>query len=238
MTTPTSTNTVARLLTTAYENAKIVGLGQDPTSEQIAKGFMRLQDLIALRQTEGMKIFTIVDKPVTLSALQKVVSFGPTGTVPMAKPYRVEQAWWEDLAGSRRPLIPLSWQEWSVLSVNASTGPITQYLEDRQEYLLNFYLWQIPDFVAASSGTLHVLLRQFLGGYVSLTDDTAFPREWFAYLAWALAEELAIAQPAQILQMCQGKAAEYKAVLEGQDVEQATVFFTLDPRGAYARDSY
>lgn len=233
-----TSNTVVRLVQTAYENAKIVGLGQEPNSEQYVKGFNRLGDLVATMQTEGMKLFTIseyvLQAPVLVLGIG-LYSFGPLGTVPMVKPYRVEQMWFQDQYGAKRPLSPLSWQEWSVLSQTAQQGSINQYLEDRQENVINITLWQTP---AADqlTGSVHIVWRNQIAAASFLTDDTQFPREWFLALSWALADELATGQNELIQQKCSAKAAYYKGILEGQDVEQAQVFFTPDSRGAYERD--
>ena len=233
-----TSNTVVRLVQTAYENAKIVGLGQEPNSEQYVKGFNRLADLVATMQTEGMKIFTLneyVLQAPTLALGVGTYSFGPTGTVVMTKPYRVEQAWFEDANGAKRPLIPLSWQEWSVLSQTSQQGSINQYLEDRQETLINIRLWQTPT-ADQLTGSVHILWRQQLITSANLTDDTQFPREWFLALSWMLADELCTGQNEVIQAKCAQKAAYYKDKLEGQDIEQAGVFFVPDSRGAYERD--
>lgn len=231
-------NSMARVIKTAYQNNKQLAAAQEPSSLQYQQGFNRLCDMIAFMNTQGQKLFMLVDTAVTLTAGQAVYTFSPTGTTVMTKPERVDQAWYQDNSGAsntRRPLTELSWQEWSYLSGTNQQGSINQYLQERLATQLRVTLWCVPDSTQATNGQLHLLLRCQIPREVQLTDDTQFPQEWFLALSWLLADELSSGLAMEIQQKTQAKAEYYRNEMLSWDVETAEVFFTPDSRGAYER---
>jgi len=232
-------NSLARVIKTAYQNNKQLAAGAEPNSNQYATAFNRLCDMIAFMNTQGQKLFMLVDTPVTLTAGQALYTFGPTGTTVMLKPERVDQAWFQDNSGpsnTRRPLIELSWQEWSVLSGTNQQGAINQFLQDRQPTLLKVTFWSVPDATQAANGQVHLLLRTQIPRGLQLTDDTQFPQEWFLALSWLLADELSPGLSQEIILNTRQKAEYYRNEMLNWDVETAEVFFTPDSRGSYERD--
>lgn len=232
-------NSVARVIKTAYLNNKQIAAAAEPSSIQYVTAFNRLNDMVAFMNTQGQKLFQLVDTAVPLTAGNAVYTFGPTGSIVMAKPERVDQAWYQDNSGpsnTRRPLLELSWQEWSVLSGTNQQGSINQFLQERLPTLLRVTLWEVPDTIQATNGQVHLLLRTQIPRGVSLTDDTMFPTEWFLALSWLLADELSSGLAQEIVQRSAMKAEYYRNEMLNWDVETAEVFFTPDQRGAYERD--
>jgi hypothetical protein len=222
-----SANTVVRLIQQAYENAKVVGSGMEPNSEQYAKGFKRLTDLVAWEQTQGVKIFTIQEYSLALTQGLGTYTFGPLGTQVMAKPYRIDTCWYEDAQSIRRPMDRMTWDDYTRLPEDVNQGSVLKYLEDRQEALVTLKFWQLPDETAAA-GTVKCLLRRQLVPYVTLNDDLQFAPEWFIGLAWLLADELASNQNQAIQANCRNKAGMYMGTLRDQDVEQGSISFSMD----------
>lgn len=236
MTTPVSQYTAGRIITFAYRDCLLVQEGSVPNSEQLARGWMLLQDMVNFWITQGLKLWITADIGITLVQGQNTYTMGPAGTVVMAKPLQVVEGYYADSNGIRRPLIPLAWDDWVRLSQVNQQGQINSYFVDKQQTQFIVKTWLVPDAVAAT-GTLHLVTRQQMVNPVALTDSMGFPIEWGLALRWGLADELATGQPERIVQRCQAKAAMYRQALDDWDVEDAPTQFVPDARmGFYGMD--
>jgi hypothetical protein len=226
------------IINDAMHYAGYLQQGQTPNGEQLASNMSRLRDLINTTvQTTGLRLWLNVDLPITLVAGQAVYTFGPTGTVPMAKPLRVIEGYYLDANNVKRPLIPLAWDDKIRLGNETNTGPISQYFVDKQATLLKVQFWLVPDALAAT-GTAHLLLQVQAGVPVTLTEQTSFPVEWRMFLHWGLADEISTGQPPAIVTRCAAKAALYKDMLDGWDVEDAPTQFQPDSRSQYVNSRF
>jgi hypothetical protein len=226
MTTP-ATNSPYAIVRDAAREAKLIAATQEPSSAQYANWLRRLQDLIAVWQTQGLKLFLWQDQSITLVSGQQAYTLAPGGDVDISRPTQATQGYYLDSNGVRRPLYPLGWSDWMTLSTVTQTGQITQYFIDKQATTMTVRFWLIPDATAAT-GTAHLLLRTRATAPLTLTATTCFPDEWRLALVWGMADELATGQPIAVIQRCQMKAMEYKSLLEGQDVENANTRFALE----------
>lgn len=232
---PATYYTVQRIIQSAYWDCGKVQSTVEPSTLQYQVGMQRLNDIVNIEQTQGLKLFTLVDTPVTLIAGQATYALGTVGT-PGMKPLRVLEAYYLDTNSIRRPLVCLSWDEYLRLSTPTQQGQLNSYFVDKQQNVLNVSVWLVPDTTAAT-GTLHLLLQNQCTNAVNLTDNIMFPIEWSMYLRWALADDLASGQPQAIMDRCARKAEGYRMALEGWDVEDASTMMTPDQRvgGRYGR---
>lgn len=228
MTTP-SDNTPISIIQDAYLDAGKIEDGESVNSDQIVNGMRKLTDLINLWQTQGLKLWLNVDTSITLTASTGTYTLGSSGTVSMVKPLRVIDAYYLDSSDNRRPLTPLSWEEYIRLSQVTETGQINSYFVDKQATLLSVFFWLIPDSTAAA-GTAHLLLQTQVTNFISVTETMNFPAEWRIALRWGLADELATGQPQAIMDRCQSRAEAYRTMLENWDVEDAPTRFIPDQR--------
>lgn len=231
MTTPTYYQSCARAIQEAYENAGIVAVGQRPSGEQYARGMNKLNGLVTFHQTKGLKLFTWADITLTLTA----TNFYPIGPgqsgISMLRPWILREAYYLTSAGSCVPMTnpgPLSWNEWIRLPVNSSaTGQPTDVFVDKQSGFMGVYIWPTPD-ATAQLGTVHLVLQQQVAQGVSLSDNIAFPPEWYLCLMWSLADELAIGRPQSIQGKCSVMRERYTQEAESFDIENTAVYFTPD----------
>lgn len=230
MTTATS-NTAYGIINDAMHDAGLLGIGDEPNSEQLADGMRRLCDIINLWQTQGLKLFLWQDVQVPLVVGQLTYSLGPTGNVVMVKPLRVLQGYVLQKPGnSRRPLVALSWDEFFRLSqVTGNNGMISSYFVDKQAYTLNVSFWNAPDFIE-SLNEAHLLLETQATNPINLEENVSFPQEWRIALRWGLADDISTGQPAAIMDRCSQKAKGYREALEDWDVEDTETRFTPDQR--------
>jgi len=236
MTTPAD-NTPISIISDAYFDAGLLQEGQSPNSEQITTGMRKLRDVINLWQTQGLKLWLLTDTSVTLTSGTSTYTFGPAGSTVMAKPPRVVEAYYSDSNGIRRPLTPLSWDDYVRLSVITQTGQINSYFVDKQATQLSVFFWNTPDATAAT-GTAHLLLQTQVTNFINITETVQFPIEWRIALRWGLADELATGQPQAIMDRCQQRAIAYRTMLEDWDVEDAPTQFVPDSRGQFAGRSF
>lgn len=223
-------NTVYKIINDAMHDAGYLEEGELPNSEQLATNFRRLSDIINLWQTQGLKLFLNKELVVPIVASQELYSLGPTGNVVMPKPTRVLQANVVTPQSIRRPLVPLSWNEWMTLSQTANLGMISSYFVDKQSTVLNVRVWNTPD-ASEALNTLHLLIQKEVLTPLNLEEDMDFPQEWRIALRWGLADDIATGQPQAIMDRCAQRASVYREALENWDVEDAPTRFGVDFRG-------
>lgn len=217
----------SRLIKMAMQDARKLGEGQEPTSDQYADNLVRLCDLINHFQTKGIKLWMQLDQSVTLVAGTATYTFGPSGSTVMTKPLRVIDAYYQDASAVRRPLIALSRDELNRLSQLTTQGAVTQYYVDKQQTQLSVTFWQTPDTTAAL-GTAHLVLQQQITNPTQINDTLNFPQEWMLALRWMLADELASGMPKEVQDRCKANALQYRDDLENWDVEDTSVRFQAD----------
>lgn len=224
-------NTVYGIINDAMHDAGLLSEGDEPNSEQLATNMRRLNDIVNLWQTQGLKLFLLEDLSVTLTANKAEYTFGPTGDVIMVKPSRVLQAYVLLTVGkTRRPLVVLSWDEWMRLSqTEDNAGAINSYFVNKQADLLHVTFWNTPDAEEATN-TAHLLMQVAAPNQANLEATTQFPQEWRIALRWGLADDIATGQPQAIMDRCSARAMAYREVLENWDVEDAPTRFTPDQR--------
>ena len=234
MTTATLTSP-ERIIRDAMEDAGLLQDGDDPSSEQFAKNTRRLNDLINFWQTKGLKLWTQTDQSITLVSGTQAYTLGPGGSIMTTKPMRILQGYYLDSSNVRRPIYPLSWDEWLRLSQVTQTGAISQFFVDKQRANLVVRFWLTPDATAAT-GTAHLLVQQQIANFTGLYDTIDFPQEWMMALRWGLADDICTGQPQAIMDRCKANAGMYRTALEDWDVEDTSTRFTPDSqtRGGYA----
>lgn len=234
MTTPANYPTYDRIIRDAYEDSGYIQRGDDPTPEQFASGLGRLNDLVCFEQASGLKIWLQFDQAISLVAGQALYTLMPGGDVNIAKPMRVlESGYFLDQFGISRPISMIAIGDYMLLGNKSQPGQITQYMVQKLQSQINVTFWLVPDSTVAL-GTAHILIQQPVSFISAVTDKMNFPQEWFLFLRWLLADDLSTGQPQAIIDRCAMKVAQYRTVIEGWDVEDASTRFTPDPQqGGY-----
>lgn len=230
MTAPAIFGTAERIIHMAYLDAGIVQQGDKPNGEQLADGMMRLNDMANLWQTQGLKLWLLLDLSVPLVAGQRVYVLSPTGDVAMDKPTRVlDSCYYLDSHNVQRPLTLMAQDDYRRLGSILQQGAVNSVFVDKQATRLDVYMWLVPDATAAL-GTVHLLVQRQVQNIVSLTDEMNFPPEWFMALRWGLADDICTGQPQTIMDRCASRATVFRTALEDWDVEDAPTRFTTDSR--------
>jgi hypothetical protein len=230
-----STNTSDRLITAAWVNAQYIARGDTPSVAQQASGLDALNDVIRVEQTQSLKLFLQIEQKITLVAGKQTYTMLPGGDVSIARPLQVLQGYYLDVNNFKRPIDPpLSRDEWTRLSNNAGVAPqqgaVTSYFVDKQANQYNVKLWYIPD-AQAATGAVYLVIRQQAGEIAAYGNNIVFPPEWFLFLQWAVADELATGQPQAVIERCAQRRAFYKEQLDNADYEDTSTSMQPDPRG-------
>lgn len=218
MTSPAGYNTLSQIIQYAMEDAQLIGKGEEPDGEDMADCINRLNQIIVFEQTKGLKLWLQADQSITLVSGQVSYTMKTGGNVNVPKPMRVLQGYYLDSSNNRRPIYPLSWDEWLRLSNVTQTGAISQYFVDKQQSQLVVSFWLVPDATAAT-GTAHLLIQGPVTNFTGLSDSMNFPQEWGIGLHWMLAADICSGQPQAVIDRCEGKAERFAQALREWDVE-------------------
>jgi len=229
MTFPATFSTPYRLIYNAMRDSGYLGKGTEPTSEHLAEYMPKINDLFNYLQTKGLKLWLNQDFPIQLVQGQSQYVLGPGANLIAMKPLRALEGYYVDSNHNRRPIIPMSRQEWDTLSTVTTQGVLNNYFVDKQQLNLLVNVWLTPD-AQAATGVFHAVLQYQVGNVVSLTDTMNFPVEWFLALEWGFANQICTGQPQVIMDRCAAMAEKYITDLENWDVEDASTFFTPDTR--------
>lgn len=224
-----SSNTAKYVIEKAYTDAGKVQRGGVPTPAQYIDGLERLNDIINIEQTRGLKLWLETEQSVTLVTGQQEYTLSPTGDVAITRPLRVKQGVYVNSSGSRRPLTQISRDDWTRLANRTASGQISSFYVEKLYDRLKVHVWNSPDATAAA-GTLSLVLHNQATNATIVSEATRFPPEWTIFLRWALAEDLATGMPEAIIARCANKAAMLREDLEGWDAEDAMTYFAPDPQ--------
>lgn len=241
MTTSASIQNAYGIITDAMKDTGKLRSGDEPDSETLAEWTRKLNKLINLYMTQGLKLWLIEQLSLTLIPPLPngngvpLYTLGPLGTVPMQKPLRVISAFYvfngTGANVNQYPLVSLSYpDEYQRLSNLLAPGAINSYAVDKQQSTLNVYLWNPPDPFTASNGTVLLMIEQSVTNFIGITDQMNFPIEWSLALEWGLADLGSTGQPAAIIGRCAAMAKQYREALEDWDVEDADTLFQPDQR--------
>lgn len=226
-------NTAYGIINDAMHAVGKLGEGDTPNSQQLSDNIRRLNDIINLWQTQGLKLFLQEEITVPLTVGQALYTLGPSpgSSVVMPKPPRILQGYVLQAQGNnRRPLVLISRDEWIRLSqVTGNNGTINSFMVDKQELVTNLNLWPPPDAIEVQN-TAHFLMQVQASNPVLLTDDVGFPQEWRIALMWGLADEISTGQPESIMGRAENRAKIYREALEDWDVEDAPTEWNIDSR--------
>lgn len=218
---PSSFYTPGRIIPLALKDAGMLQQGSTATPEILQDGLDRLADIIALWQTQGLKLWLNSLQSIPLVAGTATYTLGPAGAIVTTKPTRVLEGWYVLPTSNRYALSPLSWNEYHTLGNLASQGAVNSYFVDKQQSNLVVKLWMVPD-AQAATGTVELLIQRQATGTSDLGETVAFPVEWYLALRWALADDYSSGQPQVIMDRCERKASYYRRLLEDWDVEDAS----------------
>lgn len=223
--------TADRVIRTSMQNAGLLERGNDPSSEELADNMNRLNDLIGMLQTQGLKLWTNSDLTIPLQTGKTVYVIGPdlSSDIVMPRPLRCanNNAYFQDAGGNQRTLTALSRDDYTRLSNKTQQGAVNSFFWDKQQTNVQLSFWLTPDSNAAL-GQAHLIIQNHITYVSSLLDTINFPDEWYMALCWLLADDISTGQPQAIMDRCMAKAQQYRIMLEDWDTEETSTVFQPD----------
>lgn len=205
----------------------VVAQGELPTADQTTEAALALNGLVKAWQAEGMPLWAIKERAVTLIADQA------TYTLNTPKPLKVFQAWNHDTTSNVDiPMRIISKQEYNVLGNKTSSGnPIQVYYDPRRDDGI-LHVFPVPSTADAVNNNLHLVYHAPFEDFDSSTDLPDFPQEWYDAITYGLATRLA---PEYGLSSTDRKALWQEMTLIKQEalnfgLEEGSLFFQRETR--------
>lgn len=240
-TTYTQSYTRDQIIAFAMRKLGILELGTTPDATSVSNFNESLNLLLKSWITKGVKLWTIQELTLPLTANTNTYVIGPTGSTPGTpvlvadKPMKLLQAWLRNVSvvpSNDIPLQVISQHNYNEFGSKFSTGTTNSvYMEVGREQS-TVKLYTTPDTNSAALYQLHLLTQRYLfdAGTASATLDV--PSEWMYALGWNLAMDclLDYGVSGERAQMIMAGAVKFLTEAEDFDTEYNSVFFTPDAR--------
>lgn len=236
----TTTFTLSRddIITMALRKVGVLDLTSSASATQLTVYSQLLNVMLKAWQSKGIKIWTINEYAVSLTANKNTYIISPTGPdVTANKPLKVIQAWLRNNQTTPALDIPMriiSRQEYNILSSKATTGITNSVLLIPGTSSSTLKVWLSPDTNVQTNYSLWIVVQEPIADVLSNV-QTSFPQEWMQALVWNLAAEIGmdVGLSEQRLSLIEAKAQQYKTEMEDWDVEAESTFFAPDYRSTY-----
>lgn len=164
----------------------VIAQGETPTTEQVTEAAMALNGLVKAWAADGMPLWAIKQRVVTLVAGQS------TYTLQTPKPLKVFQAWNHSTTSNIDiPIRVITKQEYNILGNKTTAGnPIQVYYDPRRD-VGELHVFPVPTSVEATANQIYLVYQAPFEDFDASTDNPDFPQEWYDAIAYGLATRLA-----------------------------------------------
>lgn len=225
-----------RASTTGITTMRVAGVTSDTTLEVTSTTGMAASDYIGVILDDGTLDWSTIssvtdsDTVVIAAGLNSAAAIGNKVyhyTSKIQRPLRMLSVMRRDANGNDTPLYPLSEDEYQELSLKTSSGKVNQYYYDpRRDTLGYLHLWVTAD---SAEDTVYFSYHRPVEDFDAANDNPDFPSEWYRYLVYALAYDIAphYGIPPQERAMLKMDRDEALADAEAWDVEDASVYIKV-----------
>lgn len=223
----------------ALRKIGVLELGVTANATEVTNAAQALDMMIKSWVTKGIKLWTLQQVIVPLTASTSSYVIGPTGASPTPaviadKPMKLMQAWLRNTVAtpdSDIPLQILSQEEYNTFGSKYSTGtPNAVHLQVGRD-TSTVYTYLTPDTTAVTNYDLYLQTQRLIQDAGTSAQNLDFPAEWLYALGWNLAAELSTdyGVDAERIIYIEQKAAKFLTEVEDFDTEYTSIFFS--PRG-------
>lgn len=179
------------ILTLAFKDAGILGVGQTMLAEDYNDGLLRMNMMIAQWRVKRWLVWHLVDKSVVSTGAQSY-SVGPGGDIDVPlRPDKLEAAYFRQLNLSQSVDYPLqimfSREDYSRITLKSLVSFSKAIFYDNAYPLGRIYPWPVPQ---ASLYEVHIILKDVLSEFADLTTLFSFPPEYLAALHYNMVVRL------------------------------------------------
>lgn len=178
------------IITLALKTANVVGVGQTPAPEDTNDAFNLLNMLLAQLQRRRYFVYQLVN--TSLQANGSIsYTVGPGGNFNIARPAKLESAFFRQNAGTPNPVdspleILRSQEDYNRISLKNLNAFPRYCFYDMASPMGNLFVWPVPNNAYTIFITTMLQLQQFH----TVSDVISLPPEYFAALMWNLVPEL------------------------------------------------
>lgn len=172
----------------ALMGAGVTGQGQTPSAEDYSTCLRLLNQIIAQWRRKRWIIWSLVDTAfVSTGAISYTV--GPTGNFPIARPDRLEAAYFRQNAGQANPVdYPLTIiqarEDYSAIALKKLNSFPEYAFYDSAYPIGNLFVWPVP----SSQYEIHILTKTDLPYFVNQATAMVMPDEYEPALMWLLSQ--------------------------------------------------
>lgn len=182
--------TALDIITLAYKDAGVLGVGQSLLAEDVNDALVRLNMMIAQWRVKRWMIWHLVDKSVVSTGAQ-YYTVGPGGDIDVSvRPDKLESAFFRMLPGSSGtqavdyPLqILFSYEDYARITLKTLVSFSQCIFYDSAWPMGKIYPWPLPQ---ANLYEVHIILKHVLDEFTDLTSTFNFPPEYLAALHYNL----------------------------------------------------
>lgn len=212
--------------------------GVTPSTTQRTNALQALNFMVTAWQADGMQVWCQKTGTYVLANAVNNPTIGPGGTINVARPMSIQQAWLRDTTVTTNidiPVVIIGREEYNLLSSKATTG-VPNVLFYDPEYDLpgansgvnakgRIYLWPTPDTAVATQYDLYFVYTRPIQDFSVVGDSLDFPQEWLNAVKWGLALQLAPEYNVPIMtwDRLKAMAEESKRIAMAWDTERPSV---------------
>lgn len=232
----TTTYNITRdqVITEALEMLGVYEPGVAPSTNDLTSCARTLNLIVKEWATNGWFpwLYQTVSQALVVGTLSYTIS--PSGAdITANRPMRIAQAWIRDANSNDTPLIPLSRQEYSILTPKNQPGIPNSIFYDPQITTGVLYPWPV---LSITGYTLYIVFQRQIQDVATTgsasTETFDMTQEWFLPLAYALAARVGFKYTSNLIKLNQIKAEADKLEKEMADWtrEEASVMFQPSPQ--------
>jgi hypothetical protein len=204
------------------------------TATQITNGAETLNMIIKTMAADGMPLWAIKKKTITLVADQ--ANYTVTG-LSIPRPLKIVAAYRSDITGTDEvdtPMEIITRDEYIQLGNKATNGPPILLYYDPQltDALATVYVYPTPDSTVVTNYNIKMYYQSPFEDFDASTDTPDFPQEWYNTLKWKLAAELGFeygVPGSRLDRIIQKAEAEHEYVLD-MYAEEGSIYFHPNTR--------
>lgn len=207
--------TAQQIITGSLTDIGELGQGEDPSTEDLNYGLVRLNSILDTISTERLSLFCVFNNIFALVANQQDYTFGPSAAdfTSIGRPVLIQSAAIIPLATLRFPMNLLTAKQWAMIPEKGLVGVLpTDLYDDAQYPNRGIHVCPIP----SGSTQLEIYYWAALEQFATLDQELAMPPGYLDFLKYTLMLHLSPAynkpiDPA-ILALAQSKKAAIQTI--------------------------
>lgn len=212
--------TVNEILTRAARVATVLGAADSLDGNDAADALLSLNQMMDAWQAERLFAYEIVTRSAPLTAGVGTYTVGPSATINVPRPVRIEWAFTRDSQNYDRPLTIIPDNEWANISLKSLGNNFPSVLYYQPGYTQGtINLWMLP----TSSLTLYFGAWGVLSEFADVNQSVSLPPGYEQAIVLSLAEFICIEWEKPITPALAQKAARARANIQQNNLPDPRV---------------